>query len=357
MRKLLVFFIAAVVGLTTLVAQNGPEIKFKELVHDFGIFPEETGSVSCTFEFTNTGKSDLIIQNVGVSCGCTTPNWTKTPVKPGKKGIVEATYNASGRPGVFNKTITVTSNAGDQMLMIKGDVIQRDSKVEDQYPVEMMNGLRVRNQNIYMNNVEYPSSKTERIGVINNAKVPITLSFRGVPSYLTVKASPATLKANERGMIDITLDSKAAKNWGDISSEFTVVTNGKQENDKNSKILVSANIVENFSSMTDEQRANAPVLNIVSVVNIGEIAKSKQTAKFSIENTGKSDLLIRKANSENNAIAVTAPKVIKAGKKEEVKLQIDSENMKLGKFSSRVTFFTNDPDKSVFPILLEGEVK
>ena len=357
MKKLLVLFIAAVAGLTTVVAQNAPEIKFKELVHDFGTFPEETGKVSCVFEFTNTGKSDLILQNVKASCGCTTPDWTKTPVKPGEKGTVEATYNASGRPGAFSKTITVTTNAGEERLTIKGDVIPKAPKVEDQYPFDM-NGLRLKSQNIYLNNVEYPTQKTERIEVINNTKDPINLSFKGVPSYLTVKASPASLKANEKGTIDVTFDSKAAKDWGAVNPEFSVVINGKFVDDKKFKITAFANIVENFSSMTAEQRANAPVLNIGNSTNIGDIkAKSKQTVKIPIVNDGKSDLLIHKATSDNKAITVVAPKTIKPGKKEEVKLEINSESMKPGKFMSYITLITNDPNKSSIPVAIEGEVK
>ncbi len=357
MKKLLVLFIAAVAGLTTVVAQSAPEIKFKDLVYDFGTFPEEKGKVSCTFEFTNTGKSDLILQNVRASCGCTTPNWTRTPIKPGEKGTVDATYNASGRPGAFSKTITVTTNAGEERLTIKGEVIPKAPKVEDQYPFDM-NGLRIKNQNVYINNLNYPNSKTERVEVINNSKEPISLSFKGAPSYLTVKASPATLKPNEKGTIDITLDSKSAKEWGTISPAFTVVVNGKFVNDKKFQITTYANIVEDFSSMTAEQKANAPVLNISNSLNIGEIkAKSKQTVKLPIGNDGKSELLIHKISSDNNAITVTGPKAIKAGKKDDIKLEINTENMKAGKFSSRVTLITNDSKKSAISVLIEGEVK
>ena len=240
MKKLLVFFIAAMGGLTA-VAQ--PEAKFKDLTYDFGTFPEEKGKVSCSFEFTNTGKSDLIIQNVKASCGCTNPDWTKTPVKPGKKGFVEAVYNADGRPGAFNKTITVTSNAGEQVLTIKGEVIPKSTKVEDQFPFDM-NGFRVKSQSVQMENVEYPSSKTERLEVINHTKEPVSIYFQGAPAYLTIKAMPATLKANERGTIDVTLNSQAVRESGNISPEFTVVVNGKPVDDKKFKITVLANIVK-----------------------------------------------------------------------------------------------------------------
>lgn len=239
MRKLLVFFIAAAAGLT-VAAQ---EIKFKKLEYDFGTFQEEKGKVSYTFEFTNSGKSDLIVQDVKASCGCTTPDWTKSPVKPGKKGFVEATYNADGRPGAFSKTVTVTTNAGEQVLTIKGEVTPKSTKVEDLYPFDM-NGLRLKSKNVNMENVEYPSSKTESIEMINNTKEPISIYFQGAPSYLTIKASPATLKANERGTIEVTINPQPIRDSGNINSEFTVVMNGKQVKDKKFKIAVSAKIVK-----------------------------------------------------------------------------------------------------------------
>lgn len=111
------------------IAGNGPEIKFGKSVHDFGTFAEEKGKVTHIFEFTNTGKEDLILQDVKTSCGCTTPNWTKTPIAPGDKGQVEVTYNAKGRPGQFTKTITVTTNAGVERLQIKGEVLKEGNNV------------------------------------------------------------------------------------------------------------------------------------------------------------------------------------------------------------------------------------
>ena len=357
MRKLFVLLIVTVAGLTTMVAQDAADMKFKELVHDFGTFPEETGKVSCTFEFTNTGKVDIILQNVKASCGCTTPNWTKEPVKPGEKGTVEATYNASGRPGAFNKTITVTSNVGEERLTIKGDVTPKPLKVEDQYPFDM-DGLRVKTQSVYLNNVEFPTQRVERIEVINTKKEPVALSFKDIPSYITVKAVPATLQADEKGTIEVTLDSKNAKEWGNIEPKFTVVLNGKPVNDNKFKITLFANIVENFSALTAEQRANAPVLNAPATVNAGEIkVKSEKALKFTIGNDGKSDLIIRKGSSDNKAITVHPPKTIKPGKKDDVKFKINTENMAPGKFTERIILITNDPNRSINYIQITGEVK
>ena len=56
-------------------------------------------------------QSHAVITGVQPSCGCTTPDWTKEPIKPGDKGEIRFSFNSNGRVGVQNKSITVTSNA------------------------------------------------------------------------------------------------------------------------------------------------------------------------------------------------------------------------------------------------------
>jgi hypothetical protein len=103
---------------TSLTVDN---MVFKSEVHDFGTV-QEGGAADYEFRFTNTGKEPIIIQRVQASCGCTTPDWTKDPILPGKSGFVKASYGTQGRPGHFDKTLTVFSNAGNKVLTIKGDV-------------------------------------------------------------------------------------------------------------------------------------------------------------------------------------------------------------------------------------------
>jgi hypothetical protein len=92
-------------------------------VHDFGKIKQGV-PVTHEFKFTNSGKAPLIIVNAQPSCGCTTPDWTKTPVGPGESGFIKATFNA-GVAGPFNKTVTVTANVegGTVQLIIKGEVV------------------------------------------------------------------------------------------------------------------------------------------------------------------------------------------------------------------------------------------
>ncbi len=102
------------------------EIVFENTLHDFGNINEGT-MATYEFIFTNTGKVPLVISNVQPSCGCTTPEWSREPIAPGAKGKVKAIYNTYGRPGNFQKYVTVKSNAvtGSVDLTIKGVVITK----------------------------------------------------------------------------------------------------------------------------------------------------------------------------------------------------------------------------------------
>lgn len=138
MKKVLFIAMALVLSLSVF-AQQKQVIEFVEQEYDFGTVKEEDGKVSHVFEFVNVSQTPITITNVRASCGCTTPNWSRQPVMPGESGVVTATYSASGRPGRFNKSITVTANDGTQdfqiVLYIKGNVTPRAQQVEAQ-PVQ-----------------------------------------------------------------------------------------------------------------------------------------------------------------------------------------------------------------------------
>lgn len=105
------------------------ELKWAEETHDFGDI-EKGKPVSYEFTFTNTTKQTILLTNVKAACGCTATNYTKTPVKPGEKGSVTATYNAAA-PGNFHKTVTVTTNeegAAPKVLIIKGKVEKAETE-------------------------------------------------------------------------------------------------------------------------------------------------------------------------------------------------------------------------------------
>ena len=102
---------------------NSQDLKFNEREFDFGEIMEMDGKVSHKFVFTNNSKKSIQILTVKPSCGCTTPDWSKKEVKPGKEGFIVAEYNPKGRPGVFRKSLSVvTSDNKRSVIFIKGKV-------------------------------------------------------------------------------------------------------------------------------------------------------------------------------------------------------------------------------------------
>ena len=101
------------------------EIVFETPEYNFGDIQENKGKVSHKFSFINNGKESIRILTVKPSCGCTTPNWSKDEIKPGKKGFIIAEYNPKGRPGVFRKSLSVITNDNRRSLIfIKGKVVR-----------------------------------------------------------------------------------------------------------------------------------------------------------------------------------------------------------------------------------------
>jgi len=101
--------------------------EFEETIYDFGTL-EKDADASHIFEFKNTGKIELVVSNVKTSCGCTTPSYSKEPIKKGKIGTIKVKYD-SRRIGNFNKSVTVYSNADNSptILRIKGVIKQKEA--------------------------------------------------------------------------------------------------------------------------------------------------------------------------------------------------------------------------------------
>ncbi len=127
MKKIILMTLMLVCGMTAVMAQKPAQIKFDKTTHNFGTFSEKDPKVTCTFTYTNIGEQPLVINQAVASCGCTVPEYTKTPVQPGEKGEIKVTYNGTGKfPGHFKKSITVRTNGAVEMtrLYIEGDMTE-----------------------------------------------------------------------------------------------------------------------------------------------------------------------------------------------------------------------------------------
>ncbi|WP_209332341.1 DUF1573 domain-containing protein [Lunatimonas salinarum] len=100
--------------------------EFEAMEYDFGTISEGE-VIEHVFSFKNNGQAPLVISNIQASCGCTSPDWTKTPIKPGDEGFVKVVFNSAGKSGVQSPTVTIQANTTPNVtrLRLKGTVNQR----------------------------------------------------------------------------------------------------------------------------------------------------------------------------------------------------------------------------------------
>jgi hypothetical protein len=112
-------------GLDASVAETKPVFAFKDTVFQFGTI-HEGETVSYDFEFTNTGKTPLIISQASATCGCTVADYPKDPIAPGKSGIVKVSFHSAGKSGTQQKTVILHANTlrNAHMLYLQGIVVK-----------------------------------------------------------------------------------------------------------------------------------------------------------------------------------------------------------------------------------------
>ncbi|GIV22585.1 MAG: DUF1573 domain-containing protein [Bacteroidia bacterium] len=90
----------------------------------------EGQTVEYRFVVRNEGKSDLVIESVKASCGCTAVEPADKVLKPGQSTEIVARFDSRGRLGPQHKTITVETNDplnGRAILHLKANVVAVNS--------------------------------------------------------------------------------------------------------------------------------------------------------------------------------------------------------------------------------------
>lgn len=132
-KTFLIAAMALMLGAANAQAQEwqpipGMHLSINEMTHDFGSHPQYT-KTEFEFNIKNDSTLALVISNISTSCGCTTPTYSKRPVKSGKIATVKVAYDAS-RVGIFSKTIYVYTNFSTEPieLNIKGTMEETENK-------------------------------------------------------------------------------------------------------------------------------------------------------------------------------------------------------------------------------------
>jgi hypothetical protein len=360
MKKLVLVVAMLVVSMNLKSQYSITTLKFSETQHDFGVFREESGRQTFDFVVANTGSQPLVIQKVTASCGCTTPSWTKSPIPPGGKGKVTAIYDPVNLPGVFNKTLTVYTNTkpASTTLTIKGEVTPREKTVEELFTFPV-GKIRFESNNLAFTNVKKTGIKNKEMQIINTTSSPVKVEFEALPAHLKIKAEPEILKPGQKGLVIGTYDATKTDGWGYVNDMVKIKLNGVIQ--ENVFYYISANLVEDFSSLTKDDLASAPVFKpLTTTANLGKIKGSSQyDVEYKFTNEGKRDLIIRHIRSTCGCTAVQQENQgigIKPGESSSIKAVFNSGGYK-GNVTKVIYVYTNDPKNSEVVLMLNADVE
>lgn len=225
MIRKLHFLLLLCLVLAASAANAQGQLSFEKETHDFGTIAEGT-QATYEFQVKNVGDQPVIITEVLPACGCTTPSWTKEPIMPGKTGVISAIYNSTGRPGFFNKAITVTSSAAapTQVLYIKGEVGPKDLKnYYTQEQKEMSPRLAVGRTNYNLGKLEKGQKAIAKFRIKNTGRQPLVI--QGVKSpcnCIQYRVSEPALKPGQTALLELRYSAMVLN---EQSEEITIFSN------------------------------------------------------------------------------------------------------------------------------------
>lgn len=358
-------FLAALLGCMILGAFGMAQaqtstMKFARDSWDFGTIPEGGGEVSYTFEFTNSGDKPFVIESVATTCGCTTPKYSREPILAGKKGTIQITYDPNGRPGAFNREVTIYSNGRTNMnvLTIKGDVTPRPRTIEDDYPVTVADGLLASRTSPAMGYVSRGSIKSVTVDLYNNSKKDIDLGIvydKKSPHFKAVLLT-TNLKPGQKAALISTYDLKTENVWGALSDKFFLTVNGVKSS---IPFIATGTAIDDFSRMTREQLADAPNGVLQSqYYHFGDIKRGAEKRRdFIITNQGNSPLIIQHVRGNDKITSdLSAGTVIQPGDKKSFTVTLKTEGEPLGKYMQSLVIIMNDPQRPMREIRLAGNI-
>lgn len=229
MKSLRILLAALCVAVTSARAQEPSPFRFDATERDFGEVREESGSVSHTFVFTNSGAIPVAIDRAVASCGCTTSEYPRTPVAPGASASIKVTFDPEGMPGEFSKSIAVVSGGGKfrDFLIIKGRVVPRPKTVEEEFPYDMGGGVRLSNTLFTFRGVAQGRSAAMAADYINTGTKSVTFALETVEgSGFLATYAPETICAGCRGDITFTYDLSTTSVYGSVHDVLRPVIDG-----------------------------------------------------------------------------------------------------------------------------------
>lgn len=339
-----------------LRAQGG-SLVFETTEWDFGRIEEVGGKISHTFRYRNEADHAVAIERVYTSCGCTTGDYSRRPLKAGGEGTFTAIFDPEGRGGKVEKSLTIVYDGGKGRaeLTIRGEVEPRPRTVSDDYPYDMGSGIRCNLTYRAFGNVPQGESVSMTFGLANTSDKVVVLGVEwSEESGAMELLVPEALGPGERALATMTYQpsSGSEERYGLLRDRFTLLFDGQKARES---IVATAIGVDDFTRSRKSAKAEiSPVYHNFGEVKYGEVCEVDVT----IKNSGKRELIIRSVElREGTTLDLKAGERMAPGESLTRRMTLTVTNANYSTLFGGVMIVVNDPSKPVWELRLAAEVE
>ena len=391
MKKTIRIFIAltalTILAAGTAAAQStfGNVVSVDKVTHDFGDIFTDQGPVSCTYTFTNISSKPILLLQAVSSCGCTTTEWTREPIQPGKTGTVKAEFDNNDGPYPFDKTVTVyvSELKNPIVLHLRGSAHENAKPLKETYTL-IIGNMGLKSLEIKAGTLSQRETKSGTVAIANVGRAPMKVEFKNVSDGLTVEVFPNPVPARSVANITYTITTSRDR-WGKNWYYATPVIDGREykatgkipEAEKpvedlhfytepNSRLGIGKSEIgfwavtkENFmglSQETKEEMSNPTFTK--STVNFGKVASgAKTTVTFEYTNKGKEECVFHKLDADCSNVKVLQMDKAAPGKKGKIVVEVDTKGMPKGENIIALTLITNSALRPVIALQIAGTIQ
>lgn len=317
-------------------------LRFSPSEWNFGEIREQDGKVTHTFTGRNEGTEPLVIVEVTTSCGCTTPDFSRKPILPGEQTRITVTFDPLNRPGSFSKELSVFSSRRERVarLRVTGSVIARERSVEEEYPFDFGEGLRLDGNYHAFAYLYRGREASTQFRAVNTTDEPMTLQLEALSPHSNLTLScPRNLAPGEHIQIGIScLVPADSPTYGTVQEEVALILNGRRA----PRTLT----LHGLAVDAPRDKGPAPRMQLSeSVVRFGTLRRSagRQSLPLRIANGGDAALNVRAVELQTGiGCSLRAGDRLAPGETREATVTLDPQALDYGAASARLLLVTDD---------------
>lgn len=335
------------------------QLRFDFERFDFGTLEELGGKQSCLFRAKNTGSKPIVLTDIVTTCGCTVPQFSRKPILPGETTEITVTYDPLGRPGAFDRKLHIYGAGRERLgvITITGQVTPRPRSVEELYPIEVGEGVRLNSTHCTFTYIYVGRSIASAISLVNASNQPRKLEIRTKQASGLLEIDyPALLQPGEQSAINFSYTIPATEpRYGTISDLMEITVEGRTSE----KVLLVHGIAVDPPQKAKQQ--SPPKVELTeNILKFGAVKHdgSPVTRTLTLQNSGTSPLEIRAVECKVPFEATLPSKrQLAPGERTTIPVTLRPRDGEYGFVTGQLLLITNDPERPLRRIRINGTVE